>query len=162
MKQGFAKIFLVLAMMGMPMGAHAQTPKQTKKPNTHLVKEYTSFLLRLCNSNAYYAVRRGDKKDAEKRSYADAAAEIPQLVRDSTAHADAIAKYADIISDMHIAGKQPDFIYATFAATDAYAERKADTTSKEYQLGKYISKYTDTVKQLKLARYTMRINNQQK
>lgn len=156
--KNIAKIFLMLALMGAPAVGHSQT-KRTPQYWTH---EYALFIMRLCDSDAYHDVSRADKRNAEKRTFADAASMIPELTRDSTIHANAIEKYAEIAIEKPYSYNGPDFIYLTYEVRDVYHDKSADKTSKHYQLGKHMAEYTNVLKQLKLARYTMQLKKNEK
>lgn len=156
--KNIAKIFLMLALIGAPASGNAQS----KRTPQYWAQEYATFIMRLCDSDAYHDVSRIEKKHAEKRTYADAASMIPELTRDSTMHADAIKKYAEIAIEKPYSYSGPDFIYLTYEVLDTYRDKSADKTSKHYQMGKHMAEYTDVLKQLKLARYTMRLKKNEK
>ena len=150
------KLLLSLALLGTP--AIAQTPTTIEKKYEARARNFAKFLLNWSDIEAYEAVSNRDKRRAEHATYDSAKAKIPELVRDSTILADQITKGANIINKKYDLDEHPDHIYTWYEFFYIYEQRDADKNSEDYIMADILQKYTNVLKQLKLARYTMELN----
>lgn len=155
------KLLLALLLSGTP--AIAQTPDNSDKARQERrAKNFAEFLLYWTNWDAYININNAQIKRAEKADMEKAQEEIPQLVLDSTYYANEIVKRADIINKRYDLDETPDMAFAKYELVCAYKQKYPSKDAPEYILGKMLKEYEETLKQLKLARYTVKCNNQQK
>ena len=98
------------------------------------------------------------RRRAERTTYECAYAKMPELVRDSVYMADKITKGASIINKKYDLHERPDYVYTWFELFYIHEQKNADKNSSDYILADNLKKYIEILKQLKLARYTMQIN----
>lgn len=150
------KLLLAMALLGTP--ATAQVPNANQKKYDARAREFAEFMLYWSNWNAYESVSRTDRRRAERTTYECAYAKMPELVRDSVYMADKITKGASIINKKYDLQERPDYVYTWFELFYIHEQKNADKNSSDYILADNLKKYIEILKQLKLARYTMQIN----
>lgn len=155
------KLLLALLLSGTP--AIAQTPDNSDKVRQERrAKNFAEFLLYWTNWDAYMNINRAQIKRAEKADMEKAKDTIPGLVRDSTYYANEIVKRADIINKRYDLDETPDMAFTKYELVCAYKQKYPSKDAPEYILGKMLEEYEDVLKKLKLTRYTVKCNNQQK
>ncbi len=152
------KLKLLLSMMLLATTSIAQDSFKEEQKRAARAKNFADFLLYWSDWDAYLDVSIIDKKLAERETYDEAKTRIPELVQDSTYYADEIVKSASIINKRYPLNKQPDMAYFLYEIKDIYKDKKSDRNSDEYKLGRTLAEYERVLKELKLARYTLRIN----
>ncbi len=149
------KLLLMLILYGTPCVAQ---PESDLKKQEMRAQNFADFLLYWTEWSAYMAVNRFDIKRAERRDYDKAIQQIPEMVQDSTYYANEIVKSANIINTRYPLNAKPDMPYFMYEIIDCYKNNISDKNSNEYKLGCNISKYEKVLKKLKLARYTVQVN----
>ena len=155
------KLSLLLAMMLMGTPCMAQTDQDAKKQELRK-RNFAEFLIYWTEWDAFIDISQFDKSRAKRDSYEEAKNQIPNLVRDSTYYANEISAGAGIINDKYTINQQPDLAFTMYEIKQAYKDRHTDKNSAEYILGKNMKEYEKILKELKLARYTISINEKQK
>ena len=151
------KLLLALVLSGTP--TTAQTTDAITKKQEARARNFANFLFDWSEWEAFDKVSYRDKRRAERATYDSAKTRIPDLVRDSTILANQIVKGADIINKKYDLNEHPDHIYTCYELFYIYEKKETDKNSDEYIMADVLNKYTDVLKQLKLARYTMEINS---
>ena len=154
-KQTKLKLLLMFMLAGTP--CVAQTDSDTKKQEMR-ARNFAEFLLYWTEWEAFFDVGHFDKKRAEHREYDDSIQQIPELVRDSAYYANEITKGASLINQRYPLNTQPDMPYFMYEIEYSYDGKNPDKTSAEYILGENLERYEQTLKKLKLARYTVKVN----
>ena len=152
------KLKLLLSLMLLAMPAGAQVLDKDAQKRERRAQNFADFLLYWCDWKAYDSVSYMDKRRAKRTTYEDASAKIPELVRDSIYYADKLAVDANIINKKYDLDKKPDHIYTLHEIFYIYEQKNTDRNSDEYIMAENLKKYIKTLKQLKLNRYTMQIN----
>lgn len=152
------KLKLLLSLLLVATPCLAQESDADTKKHMARAREFADFVLRWTDWGAYYDIKARDKRRAERDTYQEASERIPLLVQDSTLYANAIVKNAGIINKRYPINRSPDMAFFLYELRDIYKYELYDTSSEEYLLGKIILDYEQVLKKLKLARYTMYIN----
>ena len=152
------KLKLILSLMLLATPVIAQSDDKDAMKRAARAKNFAEFLLYWTDWNAYIDVRHIDKKRAERDTYEEAKNRIPELVRDSTRYANEIVNASPIINKRFALKERPDMAYFMYEIRDIYKDKRSDKHSVEYLLGQSLSEYEKVLKELKLTRYTMEIN----
>lgn len=151
------KIKLLISLMLMATPISAQPNPDTKKCEWR-ARDFAKFLLYWCERTAVESATKREIRIAEKTPYDVAAASIPQMTRDSTYMANLIAADANIINKKYSLKETPEYVYTWYDLMYSYERRDANKNSEEYLLAEKLLKYIDLMKQIKLARYTIQVN----
>ena len=135
----------------------AQTDSDIKKQESR-TRNFTEFLLYWSEWYAYVDVSGVDKRRAERKEYDETLKKIPELIKDSTYYANLIAQNAYVINNKYSLNQKPDMAYFMYELKSIYKDKNTDKKSDEYLLGKSLEQYEQTLKKLKLARYTIKVN----
>ncbi len=156
------KLNILLSLMLLATPGVAQTPDKDKQKRENRAREFANFALYWSEYDAVYGARTRDIRRAERTPYVQAQAVIPALVRDSTRLANGVVRYADAINEIYDLNESPEFPFALYECVYVYQENAATPDSKIYQMGKYLKEYDQVLRKLKLARYTIRHNDNHK
>ena len=156
-------IFTVYCMLSVLLSldcnsAQDMTQVGPKTKREQRAQEFGYYLLAWCDRSAYYDIKRYQIRRAETRDISRVASAIPELVQDSTYYANQIMMGADIINDIYDINKPCDMVYAAYSMIDAYKEEYPGKDAPEYILGQNMHEYERVLKKLKLARYTVQVN----
>lgn len=154
------KLLLALMLAAMPIAVQSQDTDALKRDAR--TRYFKDFLMYWSDWRAYESVSHMDKRRAERTTYEEASARIPELVRDSTLRANKLTQDAGIINKKYDLDERPDHIYTWYELFYIYEQKKPDKNSEEYIMAENLVKYIETLKQLKLNRYTMQVNSPQK
>lgn len=150
------KLLLALMLAATPVMVQSQDADALKRDTR--TRYFKDFLMYWCDWRAYDSVSYMDKRRAERTTYEEASARIPDLVRDSTQRADKLAQDASIINKKYDLDERPDHVYTWYELFYIYEQKNPDKNSEEYIMADNLVKYIETLKQLKLNRYTMEVN----
>ena len=151
---------LLLSLLLLTTPASAQKPDKDAQKSENRTRNFAEFVLYWSEWNAYVDVSGADRRRAERKTNEDLEIKIPELVRDSTYYADQITKSASIINKRYSLDERPDMAFFLYEIRTTYKDRWADKNSEEYKLSKTLIEYEQVLKELKLARYTMKLNKQ--
>lgn len=153
----WAKILLALSM-AVPTASRAQEPAADSVRQSYRVREFSEMLLHNAELNAYFTIKSKDCKKALKLPTDIVDANIKQLVCDSTKFATDLEQQSVIVDKIIPWGKHPDYVYLMYDMLYEYEKKSPNRASDKYLMGQTISKYFDTIRELRLMRYAQEKN----
>ena len=156
------KIKFAILLMLVAGNAYAQQQNSDDVKRGVRAHNFARTLLYWADVEACYDVSKREIRTAEKMSPDSAMARIPTLVRDSTYFANELRSGADIINSKYTLNEHPDNIYTIYELLYVYDKKNSDKNSPDYIMADKLHKYVDVIKELKLARYAIRHNDNHK